>query len=146
MKTPLSLSKSRIWILPILILTMSFSQVKAQITLYADPDPSYAGYVTGNNGSYSYNEEAVLTAVAHNNFAFDHWETEDGDDLGTANPLVFHVTEEIQIYAVFRVNAVTWSVTAEISPSSKSNVIDSTFNLIELYLLIIFLKEFNAIK
>ena len=66
---------------------------KYAIVLYAD---STMGIVTGS-GLYNYGATAILTAIPHSGYEFEHW----SDDV-TANPRHLIVENDQVLYAIFR--------------------------------------------
>ncbi|MBR4829451.1 MAG: fibronectin type III domain-containing protein, partial [Muribaculaceae bacterium] len=97
-----------------------FSTNAYQITVSASP--TEGGTVTGG-GSYSYGEQATLTATANTGYTFLNWTKEDGQQVSTDSIYIFNVTESTHFIANFQLNRYT--ITVEANPTEGGTVTGS---------------------
>lgn len=82
-------------------ITMAFTACgPAQYTLSTEVDPSGAGMITPDSGTYDAGAEVTLVATAASGYAFDHW---SGDVTGTSSPFTFFMDSNKSVTAHFKV-------------------------------------------
>jgi len=81
-------------------------------------DGGKGGTVTGA-GTYKFGNTVTLTATADTNYAFDHWERENGT-TSTSNPLTFRAAGAEAVTAYFR--RVSYTVSASADPAAHGTV------------------------
>lgn len=70
-----------------------------EYTITTTSNPSYAG-TTDGDGTFLWNEQCTISAVAEDNYYFDSW-TVNGTFISDANPYTFNVTESADFVANF---------------------------------------------
>lgn len=89
-------------------------QAGQQVTNYtitANSNPQIGGNITGNNGSYTAGQTAILNAQANSGYSFTNW-TENGSVVFTQATYQFSVNNNRTLTANFTQNVQNYTITA----------------------------------
>lgn len=81
--------------------------------------PLSSGSVSPANGTYIEGSTFNITATALSSYVFDHWE---GDLIGTSNPIVVTMNNDVNITAVYTYAGGTYPLSIIVTPNSYGSV------------------------
>lgn len=107
-------------------LVAHFTQQTYTITATAEPE-EYGTVSVSGNGSFHYNDQCTLTAIANQGYGFVNW-TKNGTPVSTQASWAFAVTESAAYVAHFQITALnlTVSATPEVIAKGSSSQLNAT--------------------
>lgn len=85
-------------------------------------DAPERGHIDGLAASYNAGAQVSLTAVAETGYEFDHWEDYDMNNLGTNTQYQFNISDNTELWAIFKPVENHYMVTVLFSPEGADSV------------------------